>query len=200
MTPFETDSTRLLEKFEQQADTLAATAAAWTDKLATAKADAVAAEERFHADFQHTTAQDLVEAQNRARNVQIAADAVESAGGPPEVRARTLRTAPVFSAFAKGFAERVAALEKLRLHARKQLGSRRAALTEAGLDYPRIENDSIVQAWGSHEASITSAMASATFGKTYSEKRGEGYKPESFDSLFAQLTAPLPQAPQIATT
>jgi hypothetical protein len=196
-TPYVNDHSRLLEKFAQQGDALAAKAAEWLDKLATAKAEAAAAEEAFAADLKPGSASELVEAQNKVRALIGVTNAIENAGGPEEIRARALRAPAVFSVAAQGFAERVAALEKLVPLGLKRLGECRASLTEAGVDAPRIETDATVCAWRTFGESIVSHVAAAKAGEGYAALRGVNCTPKKFDELYEALTAPLPQPPRL---
>jgi hypothetical protein len=195
MTPYENDHTRLLNRHIHDADALAEKAASWADKLATAKVEASSAEEAFLSDFTPAKARDLAEAKNRVRDFAHVVEAIESAGGPAAARASALQTAAVFSALAKGFAERIATFNRLVPVALKRLGERRAVLTEQGVSAGWIENDPAVCALRAHHGAIVDAIASATAGEVYASKRGVGYAPRTFDELYALLTAPIPQAP-----
>lgn len=189
------EPSRLLCKMAQSADAEAAKATAWLDKLATAKAEAAQAEERFAADFSSDNARELVEAKDRVHNLSYIAEAVENAGGAQYARTRYLRSPLVFSSLAKGFAERIDVLNTMIKPAAKRLGERRAAMSEAGVHSALIEADPITAALREYGESITGALAAATFGKVYSDKRGVGHELRSFDSLYGELTAALPQAP-----
>jgi hypothetical protein len=202
MTPaqnYVNDHARLLDKMVQTADAEAAKATVWLDKLATAKAEVGQAEERFAADLTPDLARELVEATDRVRKLSCVADAIVNSGGAQYARTRFLRSTLVFSSLAKGFTEKCATLEKLTPIGRKQLGARLAVLAEEGVNFPNSYADSSVRAWRSFVESIDNALANATRGKIYADARGVNQEPKSFDSLYAELTAPLPQAPIIPT-
>jgi len=193
------DHSRLLDKLSQQADAHVAQAMQWGEQLAASKAEAETAEQAFLSDFSSSNARALAEAKNHVRDLSHLAEAVENVGGAQYVRTRYLRSPLVFSSLAKGFAERIDVLNTLVKPAAKRLGERRAAMTEAGVHFALVEADPITAVLREYGESITRALAAATFGKMYSDKRGVGHELRSFDSLFGDLTAPLPQAPSIPT-
>jgi hypothetical protein len=73
-------------------------------------------------------------------------------------------------------------------------------LTELGLPFPHIELDPTVRDWRAYADALTQNIAVATYGAVYARSRGEGREPMSFDTLYYQLTAELPQAPATLAT
>jgi len=195
MTQFITEPSRLLDRLSQTADADVTKADHWLSELATAKVAAAVAEERFTADFSPAAAGALAEATNRVRELSTVAAAVENFGGADHVRVRALRAPVVFSTFAKGFAERLAALTALVKPAARKLGERRLAMSEEGVRSVLIEIDPVVTSFRAYGEAITTALAAATFGETYSKARGANYEPRSFESLYAELISPLPTTP-----
>lgn len=195
MLPYENDHSRLLNRFAHDADALAEKAAAWSDHLAQAKVEAASATDAFLSDFSPGHARELADANAKVAAHSQVASTIENSGGPSEARARALKRTEVFNTFAKGFAERIVALQKLAPVALKRLGERRAALTETGIHSALIEIDPRVLALRNAGQAITDALAVATFGAKYAHKRGGDEEPRTFDQLLADLTAPLPQIP-----
>ncbi|MEO5959498.1 MAG: hypothetical protein ABIR80_10295 [Opitutaceae bacterium] len=195
MNPYSNSHSKALETFRQRADDTAAKAAGYLDNLAVAKAELAAKEAAFVASLEPGDATALARANERVNDLTLAADAIENSGGATEARARVLDSVDTHATFAKGFGERDAAIQKLIPSARKEIGKLCAALTEEGLSAAQTETYPEIVAWRSFEASLTAAKADAIYGGVYSEKRGVGYRPEDFDTRFARLVAPLPQAP-----
>jgi len=192
------DHTRLLDKLAQQADAHAAKAAKWFDELAAAKAEAETAETAFLSDFSPSNARDFAEAKKLVRNLTSLTEAINNAGGAQYSRLVQLRTPLVFSTFAKGFAERRDTLMKLLPPARKQLAARQSVLIESGVHHIAAEADPIFMLIEGYLRALGDAADAAAVNQTYSETRGKDREPRSFDNLYAELVAPLPQAPAIS--
>ncbi len=197
MTHFETEATRLLNRLELDADQVARRAQDLYDARTRAAADEASAEAELVANPTPDTAERLASAQTKLRAVTAVIHVLETNGGPAGAKARALSTSQVDSTFSRAFADRIAALEKLVPPARKQLAARRAQLTEDGIQFPHIEHDPLVRAWREYLDQLQRHLAAAEFGRTYSDKRGEGYQKETFGARYAGVAEPLPAAPNL---
>jgi hypothetical protein len=198
-TSFTPSNNALLLKFREQANELAAQASSWSDTLKEATGDTAAAKTQFLKTYSIQAAHDLAEAERQQNDFAVICVAVMDAGGPKQVREDALTTDQVFSAMEKAFSERAAAIEKLMPFARRKLGERQLTLTESGVPTALLGTDPIAAGWANHCAAITSALAVAKAGESYCAARGiaQSGGPRTWDSLYAILVSPLPQAPAV---
>lgn len=123
---------QLLEKLRAEADKTVATASRWPQLLDAAQAAFAAAEVNFLAGLDAKTAAALAAASDDVRKLAVACATLEKAGGIEGFRIRALRSPEAFALFAAGFANRLAALEKLKPAARSRYASRVAAAIDSG--------------------------------------------------------------------
>ena len=200
---FETKNTRAAAEAEQQANAQAEQAGRWfaeqtAQRAEVAKREAACVASSWASD---DVAESLA-AQSQLRDIETVVNSLERHGGPEGVKSRALTTPEVFSTLEKGYAERAAAIEKLVPAARKALGIRYAALSEAGLPAGVILGDPIAGRLSGHNNDLTAALAAAIGGKGYCEKRGiacgGGTRP--WRTLYDCLVMPLPVPPVIPAT
>jgi hypothetical protein len=196
--PYSSHQTQLLERHAQLAAEAAANAQKPSDLLAVASVDAEAAAETYLKDFSPGAADLLVQAQNRVRDIAGVVDVIESFGGPSEAKIRALSTPAVFSAFRKGFEEKIEAISKLAPGERKRLGARRAELTDAGIPAHEIEKDLVVHALVMSDLALTNHINALNESRIYAATDGVNRTPRSFETLLGELTAPLPEVPATA--
>ena len=200
MTPYQNNHSDLLHRYALDADARAKLAASYSDLYAKAQID----DENAKAEFLRTLSQEggqaLATARNRRSNLSVLVEAVESAGGPKQIRETQLRTSEVFSTFAKAFAEKAREIDKLVPPALKRIAERRARLTEDGLHAGDIEADPSVRALVAYREALRLNLAEAVYSERYAAARGVSQTPQTFDQLMATLTTPLPVAPSIPST
>jgi hypothetical protein len=197
MTPFTSENTRLIDRFALDAAADVAKAQSFLDQRTTSKAAFANAEQAFLANLTSESARDLVEAANRVRDFAVICDAIENSGGSEAVRVRALDLPAVYSAFLKGFEERILALQKTIPNGRKHLAERRGELTEQGTNLAELHWDPICRAWVEYLELIMGNIAAAEIGKGFAAVRGVGCEKRSFNELYAALVTPLPVPPPI---
>lgn len=186
------------------ADESANKAARWAELRTSARAALTAAESAFLASLDAPGAAAVADADATFRKVQLAAAAVENAGGPEAFRERVLYTSETFALLASGFETKLVEFAALKKGAASLIANATAdalrtgevtvssIISNVGLDgCPAIRDArQLVERVEKEFLTLTYAHANAA-----GRAKGQAVTHRPFAELYGILTAPLPVLP-----
>src|SRR5687767_13618257 len=193
--PYSSASTRGIDRKGREAAKFQEAYMSWANRLSTAQDRLAADKAEFVATFENAAALKLAASTSEVRELEGILGAIEDCGGWEAARSRFLSTDSMYALIAHTFSERADTLREMIPNALKKLGEQRATLTERGANVGTIELDPSVCAWREFIAAATTNLATTVSGLTYAHAHGLNYAPRTFDSLYADLTQPLPVPP-----
>lgn len=201
---FHCDEVPPLAEHVRKADAIAANAARWSELRTQARAALTSAETSFVRTLDAPGAAALTAAEATLRSVQLAAAAVDQAGGPDVLRENALNTPEAFALLAAGFAKKFEAVSALKGAATAHIANTTAAALTSG----EVTVENIVSAAGlDGSPSIRAAReivesVELRFSETLTARnnadgraKGQSVIRRSFGELFAILTTALPAVP-----
>lgn len=195
---YENNQTRTLAKIIELADAARSKANAYIRDAVDAKEKHTQATIMFLGTLNPEHGCELARLSAEARAAAELATVIEDHGGPAGARIRALSRSEVYDLLYEAFKNREAEIKGLGGPIRKLLARRRAELTEEGVSGLLIEVDPEVVRLRSALSAIDDAWRAALCNANYCEQKPTRYD-RTFDQLYAELTAPLPSAPELAT-